>query len=234
MLRNPGKPITLTGSQIPSERPGSDAPSNLATAVAALEHGIKGVSVSFFRKVINGTRAVKVNTGSLDAFASVGALPMAFLDESGLSVRARETRPGDGSTPSLETDICPDVCLIKLVPGTNPAIFNAMADVGYRGMVVEAFGAGGVHNAGRDLAASIGRTVASGIPVVVCSQCLEGRVDLPLYEVGRGIMDSGVIPAGDMTTEAAVAKLMWALGRVSDIGEIEKIFNTDYAGEITL
>lgn len=159
---------------------------------------------------------------------------MAFFDESGSSVRVRETRAGDDSPPSLETDICPDVCLIKLVPGTNPAIFNAMADIGYRGMVVEAFGAGGVHSEGRDLAAAIGKTVASGIPVAVCSQCLEGRVDLSLYEVGRRIMDSGVIPAGDMTTEATVAKLMWALGRTSDIGEIEKIFNTNYAGEITL
>ena len=62
MLRHPGKPVTLTGSQIPSEQPDSDAFSNLSTAVAALEHDIRGVSVSFFRKVINGTRAVKVST----------------------------------------------------------------------------------------------------------------------------------------------------------------------------
>ena len=76
--------------------------------------------------------------------------------------------------------------------------------------------------------------VESGISVVVCSQCLYDTSDLSIYEVGRKILETGAIPAGDMTTEAVVTKLMWALGQTSDPDEIRRIFSTNYTGEIHL
>jgi L-asparaginase len=230
MLRGIDKPVTLTGSQIPFGFPGSDAVSNLVLAVAAVESGIRGVTVSFGRHVINGTRAVKTSSFEMDAFESVGVPPRAVFTASGLDILT--ANPASG-IQILENDICPDVFLLKLAPGTNPHIFDAAAGLGCRGVVMEAFGAGGAHSVRRDLASAVREAAARGMAVVVRSQCLYGRTNLNLYETGAAIRDCA-ISAGDMTAEAAVTKLMWALAKTSRVDEIAKIFATNYAGEITL
>ena len=74
---------------------------------------------------------------------------------------------------------------------------------------------------------------SQGIVVAACSQCLYEPSNFTIYEVGRKLLDAGVIPAGDMTTEAAVTKLMWALGQTEDPEEVRRIFSTDLCGEIT-
>jgi L-asparaginase len=244
MLRNLNKPVVLTGSQIPASRPESDAASNLRTAVAAVERGIRGVTVAFGGKVINGTRAVKTSTMDIAAFESVGAPPMAEFKADGLRVRAASTALVEPGLPSrLDDRLCPDVCLVKLIPGTKPELFDALLALKYRGVVIEAFGAGGVHYIGRNLVEKIAALRRAGVVAIVCSQCLYERVDLTVYEIGARLLDAGVIPCADMTTEAAVTKLMWALGRVfgqepdcettaDPIAQVGAIFATSYAGEI--
>lgn len=231
MMRGLGKPVTLTGSQIPFGVPLSDAPQNLALAVLAVANGINGVTVSFGGSVINGTRAVKTSSSDTRAFESVGAPPMAVVTAFGLDVARRATAPGDISA-CLDTRLCPDVFVLKIVPGVNPEIFDALIRAGCKGMVVEAFGAGNVPCEGRDVSEAVRRLVDGGVPVVVRSQCLRGGVDMSAYETGFRLLEAGAIPAGGMTTEAAVVKLMWVLGRTDDPREIERIFNTNFAGEI--
>jgi len=85
----------------------------------------------------------------------------------------------------------------------------------------------------RDLVSAMGELVASGIPVVVCSQCLYERSDMTKYEVGRRALEQGVIPGEDMTSECAVTKLMWALGQKMTLEEISLFFQTSIAGEVT-
>lgn len=233
MLRNLKKSVVLTGSQIPFGEPLSDAIPNIQTAIEAVRSRIPGVTVAFGYKVINGTRAVKTSTMEIDAFSSVGAPPIAVVEAAGLRVfRDRVVPFRDDEPTTLENDLSPDVFLLKLLPGTRPELLDALADMGYRGLVIEAFGAGGVHYEGKDLPARIKKLTNSGVAVVACSQCLSGWVDLSIYEVGRRLLDSGVIPAGDMTTEAAVVKLKWALGRTSDPAGLKAIFSRSYAGEI--
>jgi L-asparaginase len=231
MLRGIDRPVTLTGSQIPFGFPGSDAVSNLGLAVAAVEGGIKGVTVSFGRHVINGTRAVKTSSFGMDAFESVGVPPRAVFTASGLDILTGN--PAPGGAPVLENDICPDVFLLKLAPGTNPRIFDALAGLGCRGVVMEAFGAGGAHSVRRDMASAARAAAARGMVTVVRSQCLYGVTDLSLYETGAAMRDCA-ISAGDMTTEAAVTKLMWALAKTPRLEGVAEIFAADYAGEITL
>ncbi|MDR1137791.1 MAG: asparaginase [Synergistaceae bacterium] len=237
MLRGIRKPVTLTGSQIPAENPFSDAPSNFATAVSAVLNGITGVTVSFGNKIINGVRATKLSTSDIDAFGSVNVPPVAEMTGLGMKRLGRGTSAAS-DTPlalgKLEKDICPDVFLLKLAPGTRPEIFEALLRMGYRGIVVESFGMGGIPYIGRNLAEGVSLAVRNGTPVAVCSQCPWGTVDLSVYETGGRMLDAGAFSAGDMSTEAAVTKLMWALGKTSNLGEIGKIFRTNLAGEITL
>lgn len=233
MLQNLDKPVVLTGSQISINMPLSDARSNLATAFAAVFHDVIGVSVAFNYKLIRGCRAVKVSTMGFDAFESVNSPTRGEVFADG--VRLVSEGPCEYLRPcTLKDELCNDVFLLKLIPGTNPKIFDSLLDMKYRGVVLETFGAGGLHFLRRDLSPQIERLVKSGVAVAVCSQCLYEKSDFSLYEVGRKVLATGAIQCRDMTTEAAVTKLMWALGQTSNIDEIRLIFSTDYAGEVTL
>lgn len=233
MLRNLKKSVVLTGSQLPIDNPLSDARSNLATAFAAVDHDLHGVSIAFNHKIISGCRAVKVRTMGFDAFESVNSPDRGELFADGIHLLGKRM-PDPTGPMELRDQLCNDVFLLKLIPGTNPEIFDALLKMRYRGVVLEAFGAGGLHFIRRDLSAQVKRLVENGVAVVVCSQCLYEKSDFSIYEVGRKILSTGVIEGGDMTTEAAVTKLMWALGQTDSMDEIRKIFATNYAGEITL
>lgn len=235
MLQNLCKSVVFTGSQLPIQNPLTDGVTNLFTAVEAISRGIPGVSVAFDRKIIPGTRAVKVSTMGFNAFESVNSDYLGQLFADSTRVFHPNRVVCDPTSPSLLKDeICTDVFLLKLLPGTRPEIFDALADMGYRGLVLEAFGAGGLHYINRDLHSRLSMLAERNIAVVVCSQCLYERCDLSIYEVGHRIMETGVIPGRDMTTEAAATKLMWALGQTSSVEEVRHMFDTCYAGEVTL
>ena len=134
----------------------------------------------------------------------------------------------------LKSDLCRDVFLIKLTPGLDPEIFDMLHQMHYRGVVIEAFGAGGLHFIRRDLISKLHSAAQAGMTVVVCSQCLYESSDFTLYQAGQKALAQGVLQGWDMTTEAAVTKLMWALGQTQDPEEIKRMFFTNYCGEITL
>lgn len=230
MLRGLQKPVVFTGSQIPMENMLTDARNNLFCALAAVEAGIPGVSVAFNRRIIRGCRAVKVSTMGFDAFESVNARYLGEIFADGLRVYDRREEAG---ALQLLDRVSTDVFLLKLIPGTNPLLFDHLQKIGYRGVVLETFGAGGMHFHRRDLLHKLRMLEAQGIVVVACSQCLYEPSDLTIYEVGRKMLETGVISAGDMTTEAAVTKLMWALGQSDDPAEVRRLFSENLAGEIS-
>ncbi len=232
MLQNLDKPVVFTGSQIPIGSPLSDAQSNLATALAAIDHNVVGVTIAFNHKLMRGCRAVKVRTMGFDAFESVNSQNRGEFFADGVRLVTERFAP-KGEKCELKDKLCNDVFLLKLIPGTNPAIFDCLCGLNYRGVVLETFGAGGMHYLRRDLSVPIKQLVDSGIPVVVCSQCLYEKSDFSLYEVGRKVLATGAVQSLDMTTEAAVTKLMWALGQSSDLEEVRKMFQTNFAGEVT-
>lgn len=234
MIPNLRKGVILTGSQLPITTPLSDARSNLATALAAIDHGVQGVNIAFNHKIIRGCRAVKVRTMGFDAFESVNSPEQGEFFADGIHLCNRCPQLDSQLPTELKASLCNDVFLLKLIPGTNPQIFDALLKLRYRGVVLEAFGAGGLHFIRRDLSEKIAQLVENGVAVVVCSQCLYESSDFSIYEVGRKILSTGVIQSRDMTTEAAVTKLMWALGQTKKPDEIRRIFQTNYAGEITL
>lgn len=234
MLQGVHKPVILTGSQLPLIHPMSDAFSNLSLALAAVENNIAGINIAFHHRVIKGCRAVKVRTMGFDAFESVNYPYLAELSSAGLQ---RMSGGGDFSEISgaveFYPDLCNDVFLLKLVPGTNPQIFDAILKMKYQGVVIEAFGVGGLQFMRRDLSEKVRKLVECGTAVVVCSQCLYETSDFSVYEVGRRVLSGGAIPGWDMTTEACITKLMWALGQTKKMDQIRRIFETSYAGEVS-
>jgi L-asparaginase len=141
--------------------------------------------------------------------------------------------PTPEGEPQLQEHISQTVFLLKLTPGLSPEIFNALKDLGYRGIVIEAFGLGGINVLDRGLQ-GIRNAVDSGISVVVTTQCLYDSSDLQVYQVGNRLLELGVIPGRDMTSEAAVTKLMWALGQGMNSQQIAELFARSIAGEVSV
>ena len=232
MLQNINIPIVLTGSQVPMNVPLSDAPDNMSLAVTAAAKCKPGVYLAFNRKVMRGCRSVKVRTTSFDAFESVNFPPIAQVTSDGFQIMREQ--PAVNGQCHLNTKINTNVSLVKLFPGFDPNLLHAMADNGCQGIVIEAYGLGGMTFIRRNLVAAVGKLIRNGIPVIASSQCLYERSDLTKYEVGKQALLEGAISAHDMTSECAITKLMWGLGQGMNVNEIAKFFNTDVAGEVTL
>ena len=233
MVQNPSIPVVFTGSQLPIGNFLTDAITNLRSAFAMALSGIAGIFVAFDRKIILGTRAVKVRTTSFNAFESINIKYAGTVDSNGLSLNDYFI-PKYDKEPTFNNKINSNVFLLKLTPATNPNIIDLLINSKVSGIIIEAFGAGGIQFVRRDFIEKLHNAYKHRIPVVVCSQCLYESSNFNIYQVGKKALSTGVIEAYDMTTEAAVTKLMWALGQTSNLEEIKKIFETNYAGEVTI
>jgi len=229
MLRNVPVPVVLTGSMLPITEPKSDAPRNLKTALTFAMKGFPGVYVAFMDKIMLGTRVSKVHSFGLNAFQSINYPDIAYVKGNEVIVRHRPSLPG--GEPAFDPKLNPKVVHLRLTPGLSPDVFFAIAD-NSDGIVLEGYGAGGIPYRGKNLLRAVSK-VTKEKPVVMTTQALYGGVDLTRYEVGRRALDAGVIPAGDMTKEATLTKLMWALGHTKGVEEVREIMGRNIAGELS-
>ncbi|MGQ9617107.1 MAG: asparaginase [Spirochaetota bacterium] len=232
MIKNPGKPIVITGSQIPIEDEGSDAKRNLIDAFITACEPIAGVFVVFNGRLMIGSRVTKLRTKHPDAFHSINSSDIGLL-WNGKVHYLQKPASNKKRTPELHPEICPDVFLIKVFPGLNPDIFDQLLQMGVKGIVIEGYGLGSIPFSGKDFILALKRLIEKGVCTIITTQSLLDGTDLTLYEDGRQCLEIGVIEGRDMTTETLMVKLMWALGQTNNIEEVRKIMETNYAGEMT-
>lgn len=246
LIQDSPKPIVLTGSQQPMGNPFTDAKINLyQSLVYAVSDRSRDVSIVFGGYAIAGTRARKQRTMSFNAFNSINYPVLAYLRQDkiicsgSVAVSAGPAecdyagsgaaRAADGALdePRFYTELNSRVCALKLTPGLTPDIFRLLKP-DYDAVILETFGMGGVPERGADGASyqeTIFDWVDSGRTVVMTTQVPEEGLDLGVYEVGRAYAEHpGILKGGDMTTEALVAKTMWALGQTRDADELQRLF----------
>lgn len=227
-----GRPIVFTGSQIAASVPWSDGPRNLLDALrVAAWADIGEVCIVFNGEIHRATRTRKIRERALDAFDTSDPTPLGLLAREIVLYESRIKRTE--SIPNYDFALDDGVFLLKTFPGMSPNILSRIIESGYNGIVIEGFGSGNIPTKENSLTDAIGEIVEAGYPVVISTQCAFGQADLSLYEVGKAALDVGAMSAHDMTSEAALVKLMWVLGHTNDLNEIEEMMITNYVGEIS-
>lgn len=239
MFENLDKPIILTGSQLPIGTIRTDGKENLITSVeiaAAKKEGksmIPEVCIYFDFKLYRGNRTVKRDSEQFSAFHSVNYPALAVA---GVDIRFSSEYiyyPENKGILKVNTQFDDNVVILKMFPGIGQKVFNSILNIpGLKGVVLETFGSGNVPTS-RWLINCIKKAIKKNIVILNITQCDGGRVVMGQYETSMELLNAGVVSGKDMTTEAAITKLMFLLGQGLSGNEIKMYLNKSLRGEIS-
>ncbi len=231
-------PVVLVGSQRSADRPSSDNAMNAICAAAVAASDIAEVCVVMhggtsddFCHIHRGTKVRKMHTSRRDAFQSINAKPIGRVEYPSREIKiiSHYVKRGEKKL-ALHDKLEPKCALLKYATGASSESLLFHSGSGYKGIVIEGTGLGHVST---EWIPHIRNAVEAGIPVVMTSQCINGRVCDRVYDTGRDILKAGAIEGEDMLSEVALVKLMWVLARTAKLDEVKEMMHTSIAGEIT-
>lgn len=237
MLKNLGKPVVLTGSQLPIGEIRTDAKENLITAleiVATKSNGlamVPEVCIYFDYQLFRGNRSIKYNSEKFEAFQSPN---YHILAEAGvnLSFYTNYINNHPGEQLKVQSNFNPNIGVLKLYPGITVQAVQAITRSSVDAIVLETFGSGNTTTASWFIE-SLEEAIAQGKLIVDISQCQGGSVELGKYETSKKLQQMGIISGFDMTFEATVTKLMYLMGQDLAPAEIAVLMEQSLRGELS-
>jgi glutamyl-tRNA(Gln) amidotransferase subunit D len=238
-LQNLPVPVILVGAQRSSDRPSSDAATNLIAAVQAATQGpfaevglAMHETLSDTSIVVNrGTKVRKCHTSRRDTFRPVNTTPIARVQNNEVIMLTDDYKKRDATKKLiLKPNFSEEVALVKFYPGLDPAVIDWYVERGCKGIILEGSGLGHVSKYCFD---AIQKADEHGVVIALASQCIWGRVNMNVYDTGRDLLMRGVIPLEDMFPETALVKLMWVLGQTNDTEEAKRLLKTNVVGEFS-
>lgn len=236
MFKNLAKPVVLTGSQLPVGMLRSDGRENIICALeiaSSQTFVVPEVTIFFEDKLYRGNRSTKVSADNFDAFNSFN---YPALVEAGIDIRYNKkfVLPIPSEPLSVRKTFNPHIALLKLFPGITPEVVNAILQApNVKGIVMETYGSGNAPTEPWFLEA-IEKALHEGKIIVNVTQCKAGAVVMGHYAASSDLRKMGLVSGGDITSEAAVTKLMYLLGtHGDDLKRVAELFETPLRGEIT-
>ena len=241
-------PVILVGAQRSSDRPSSDASSNLiASVIFATQLDYSGVFVSMHGSISDeqihchlGTRVRKNHTSKRDAFKSIDISPIAVVKEDQVEIQKIPSniilQKKNKHKINKEFNVIPKikfddrVFLLKYYPGLNPLLIENVQKLGYKVIIIEGTGLGHIN---KNFFYSLKEVIASGMLVFMTSQCIWGRTNLNVYDTGRDLEKIGVVSLSNMLSETATVKAMWLLANYNDLDYIRNKMQENISNEIT-
>jgi L-asparaginase len=236
MLQGLRKPVILTGSQIPLCEVRSDGHDNLITSLLiAANYAIPEVTLYFGNKLLRGCRATKVSADGFEAFASPNCPP---LGSAGVGIRISPElvlrEPTGAVAMTVQELSATTVGLLWLFPGISAEMVRKILQPPVRGVVLEVYGVGNGPDRDEGLIAALKEATDRGVVIVACTQCRQGAVNLHDYATGSALAKAGVVSGFDMTTEAALTKLLYLFGTGHSPEQVKAKMQQNLRGELTL
>ncbi len=233
MLEGLGKPVVVTGSQIPLWEVRNDARENIITALQiAAGYDIPEVSLYFNGKLFRGCRSIKTSSDTLDAFQSPN---FPLLARAGVNIEVNYNmiiHPSLKKLNVLEFGNFP-IAIVKIFPGMQTDVLKNILKPPLKGIIIEAFGVGNIPTRDENLEKVFREAADRGVVIIVCTQCLEGDAHIGVYETSRILVEAGAVSGYDMTTEAALAKLYYLFSKNYELEDIKRLVEENLRGELT-